>query len=198
MAKSFGSFEGGKSPEEVDKNNEVLGEDSEFDEEFDNKWDDEDVKDNSESGHNEADEEDVIKKKCIREDLEGQKHPETEVPYERKVIDADGKKVEGVFPQFKSEYDTQLPEDMYKADDPTQMKYCTRQLREEMKNNSELAEKFDERQLQQIEKGAQKIDGYTWHHTEEPGKIQLVDEDEHADTPHTGGRSIWGGGKECR
>lgn len=197
MSRNFGNFEGGESPEEVDKNNEVPEEESEFENDFDNKWDDnEEVEESKET--NDADKDGVIKKKCIREDLEGQKHPETGVPYERKVVDVDGQKVEGVFPQFKSEYETQLPEDMYKVDDPTQMKYCTNQLREEIKNNPELAEKFDERQLQQIEKGAQKIDGYTWHHTEEPGKMQLVDEDEHADTPHTGGRSIWGGGKECR
>lgn len=197
MARNFGNFEGSESPEEVDKNNEVPEEESEFENDFDNKWDDnEEVKESKET--NDADKDGVIKKKCIREDLEGQKHPETGVPYERKVVDVEGQKVEGVFPQFKSEYETQLPEDMYKADDPTQMKYCTKQLREEIKNNPELAEKFDERQLQQIEKGVQKIDGYTWHHTEEPGKMQLVDEDEHADTSHTGGRSIWGGGKECR
>lgn len=197
MSRNFGNFEGGESPEEVDKNNEVPEEESEFENDFDNKWDDnEEVEESKET--NDVGKDGVIKKKCIREDLEGQKYPETGVPYERKVVDVDGQKVEGVFPQFKSEYETQLPEDMYKVDDPTQMKYCTNQLREEIKNNPELAEKFDERQLQQIEKGAQKIDGYTWHHTEEPGKMQLVDEDEHADTPHTGGRSIWGGGKECR
>ena len=41
-------------------------------------------------------------------------------------------------------------------------------------------------------------DGYTWHHNEEKGKMQLVDTDIHSQTRHTGGRNIWGGGTENR
>jgi hypothetical protein len=39
--------------------------------------------------------------------------------------------------------------------------------------------------------------GYNWHHQDE-GKMQLVDEFIHGKTGHTGGRHIWGGGKEYR
>lgn len=197
MEKNFGSFEGGESPEEFDTNSEIQEEDNDFEDDFDKKWEEEDLESDDKSDE-EVDEEGIRRIKCTREDLEGKTHPDTGVPYERKVVEVNGQKVEGVFPQFESEYDTQLPKELYTADDPTQMKYCTRQLRDEIKNNSELAEKFDERQLQQIEKGVQKIDGYTWHHTEYPGKMELVDEDVHADTRHTGGRAVWGGGKECR
>ena len=41
-------------------------------------------------------------------------------------------------------------------------------------------------------------EGYTWHHHEEPGVLQLVDEETHAQTAHTCGRAIWGGGSENR
>ncbi|WP_164525538.1 HNH endonuclease [Siminovitchia acidinfaciens] len=41
-------------------------------------------------------------------------------------------------------------------------------------------------------------EGYDWHHHEEPGKMQLVDEETHSGTGHTGGRTIWGGGTENR
>jgi len=35
-------------------------------------------------------------------------------------------------------------------------------------------------------------EGYTWHHAQEPGVMQLVDRGVHAATGHTGGYSIWG------
>ena len=41
-------------------------------------------------------------------------------------------------------------------------------------------------------------EGYTWHHNEQPGVLQLVDEETHAETGHTGGREILGGGSEYR
>ena len=45
-----------------------------------------------------------------------------------------------------------------------------------------------------------RIPGLTWHHHQQKGLLQLVDSEIHArnQNPHTGGRSIWGGGKEAR
>ena len=57
---------------------------------------------------------------------------------------------------------------------------------------------FTPRQLEQIRNGEPRISGKTWHHNEVPGKMQLVDSDEHDICRHTGGRSIWGGGSEYR
>ncbi|WP_445662062.1 HNH endonuclease [Bacillus sp. FSL R9-9481] len=34
--------------------------------------------------------------------------------------------------------------------------------------------------------------GYTWHHHQEPGTMQLVDTNIHQKTGHTGGRALWG------
>ncbi|WP_240689499.1 HNH endonuclease [Ammoniphilus sp. YIM 78166] len=41
-------------------------------------------------------------------------------------------------------------------------------------------------------------DGYVWHHSEVPGKMELVDEETHAQSAHTDGRSLWGGGSSYR
>jgi hypothetical protein len=59
------------------------------------------------------------------------------------------------------------------------------------------AKQFTEEQLEQIMNG-DTPDGYTWHHNEETGKMQLVKSETHARTGHTGGRAIWGGGSESR
>jgi hypothetical protein len=38
--------------------------------------------------------------------------------------------------------------------------------------------------------------GYSWHHHQDVGKMQLVDIDEHQlAASHTGGMAIWGGGQ---
>lgn len=132
------------------------------------------------------------------ESLEGKKHPETGVPFERKTVkDADGNEVTGVFPEFDSAFDAQLPEDLYKSSDKEQFAECNKQLKEKVENNPEFAKKFTSEQLEQIKNG-DTPDGYTWHHNEETGKMQLVDSDVHAKTGHTGGKTIWGGGNENR
>ena len=132
------------------------------------------------------------------ERFEGKEHPETGVPYERKKIkDANGEETEGVFPVFDSTFDAQLPEDLYQASDKKQSAECNRQLKEAVENDPELAKKFTDDQLEQI-KNDDTPDGYTWHHNEEAGKMQLVDSETHAKSGHTGGRAIWGGGQENR
>jgi hypothetical protein len=129
-----------------------------------------------------------------RQDLEGQRHPETGVLFKLKVLE-DGR--EGVFPVFDSLHDAQLPETLYKESDKKQFAECDKQLKAAIEKKPELAGKFTPEQLEQIKNG-ETPDGYTWHHNEESGKMQLVDEEIHAKTRHTGGRSIWGGGGEYR
>ena len=130
--------------------------------------------------------------------LEGDVHPVTGVPFERKtVIDADGNKVTGVFAKFESSFDAQLPADMLKASDKEQFTECNRQLWGAANKDPAVAGKFSGEQFEQIRNG-DTPDGFTWHHNEECGKMQLVRSDVHAQTGHTGGRSIWGGGSEFR
>ncbi|MDR3333441.1 MAG: HNH endonuclease [Treponema sp.] len=130
--------------------------------------------------------------------LEGKEHPETGVPFERKTVkDADGNDAEGVFPVFDHVFDLQLPSELYKASDAKQFDECNKQLKKAVENDPELVKKFTPEQLEQIE-NEDTPDGYTWHHNEETGKMQLVDSVIHAKTGHTGGKSIWGGGQENR
>ena len=132
------------------------------------------------------------------ESLEGDVHPITGVPFERRVVEIEpGHTVEGVFPKFESRFDAQLPKDMYDATDNKQFEECNKQLKEAVHNDPELRKKFTPEQLEQIENG-DTPDGYTWHHDATPGKMQLVDTETHAATGHTGGRNVWGGGTEAR
>jgi len=52
---------------------------------------------------------------------------------------------------------------------------------------------FSAQQLQQIEMGARKIDGYTWHHHQDNGRMQLIPEMVHKKTGHIGGEAMGGG-----
>lgn len=120
------------------------------------------------------------------------------VKFARRVFTLNGEKVEGVFPVFESEFNVKLPENLYKASDNEQMRYCTKKIDERIERDPEFAKEFTPRQLEQIRNGEPRISGLTWHHSEIPGKMQLVDANDHSAARHTGGRSIWGGGSESR
>lgn len=106
---------------------------------------------------------------------------------------------EATFPDFSEHcrFEAQLPEDRYLARDYQQFKDCNDQLRQAYENGTLNTEPFTDRQLEQIRNG-DKPEGYTWHHHQEPGRMQLVDSEIHRQTPHVGGRSLWGGGREAR
>lgn len=130
--------------------------------------------------------------------LENDVHPITGVPFYRKQVEMpNGESVEGVFPEFDSVIDVQLPEDMYEESDSVQFKEANSQLLKKIESDYEFRKQFSEEQIEQIKDGAVP-DGYVWHHSEEPGKLQLVDSEIHSKTGHTGGRSLWGGGNENR
>ncbi len=136
--------------------------------------------------------------KTINDGLVGQNHPDTGIPYvEKEVVTDTGEKVKGVFPEFESKFDVQLPEELQQAPDRTQFAECNKQLQEKVATDPELRSQFSEDQLADIEDGYTP-EGYTWHHNEELGKMQLVDSDIHSQTRHTGERNIWGGGTENR
>lgn len=134
--------------------------------------------------------------KTINESKEGQTS-EDGVIYERKTVEINGVEIEGVFPQFNSAIDVQLPEELIQARDSAQAEYANEALKEKVDNDPEFAKQFSEEQLEQIENG-ETPDGYTWHHSEEYGEMQLISTDDHNNNRHTGGKAIWGGGKENR
>jgi hypothetical protein len=130
--------------------------------------------------------------------LDGQLHPETGVPYEaQSVVLENGNEVVGVFPVFDAVAEVELPTDMYESSDYQHFTYANSQLLEAVSNDSGLASQFTTEQLQQIYAG-ETPDGYTWHHHEQLGRLELVDEEIHAKSGHSGGRSIWGGGADAR
>lgn len=134
----------------------------------------------------------------INEGLAGQIYPGTNVEYKKHTFMLNGEKVEGIFPKFDSKFDTMLPKDLRNTSDTEQFKYCTQQLAKQIEKNPKLAKQFTPRQFEQIKNGEPRISGLTWHHNEFPGKMQLVNATEHNTCRHTGGRSIWGGGSDCR
>ncbi|MCT4697576.1 HNH endonuclease [Tenacibaculum haliotis] len=134
----------------------------------------------------------------INSHLEGIIHPESGIPYVKDIVKLrDGRIIEGVFPEFKSFADIQLPEGLLQETDRNQMGNCNEQLKEMLDKNPELREKFTERQLEQIDAGY-KPEGYTWHHHQQVGKMQLVESSVHDVSRHTGGKSLWGGGRANR
>ena len=106
---------------------------------------------------------------------------------------------EATFPDFSEHcrYETTLPEDQLEDSRYLHDKYCNEQLHQAYENGNLDTEQFTDRQLEQIRNG-DKPEDYTWHHHEEPGRMQLVDSEVHRRTPHVGGWSLWGGGSEAR
>lgn len=142
------------------------------------------------------DENDVFQLKTFNEKLEGQKHPVTGVEYQRKQVDINGIKIEGVFPKFESKFTCQLEKTNLQGSDEAQFKDCMGKLRDAIDKDPKFAEQFTERQREQIhDTSVSKISGYTWHHNEELGKMELVKEDIHGQSEHSGGKGIWGGGR---
>ncbi len=95
------------------------------------------------------------------------------------------------------EFDAILPDDLLLSSDAKQFSECNAQLKDAINKIPSLASRFDNAQLSQIMDGKTPR-GYTWHHNEKVGIIQLVDTNIHNGTNHTGGRNLWGGGTNAR
>jgi filamentous hemagglutinin len=117
--------------------------------------------------------------------LAGQRHPVTGV-----VFDNRG------FPIFDdvATFDTRISNDLFKAASyEQQMKLATKDLFGAIQQGQVKKSSFSAKQLQQIEMGARKIDGYTWHHHQDNGRMQLIPEMVHKKTGHIGGEAMGGG-----
>jgi hypothetical protein len=117
--------------------------------------------------------------------LAGQRHSETGV-----VFDQRG------YPVFDNHtaYDTRFTgSDFSSSSYQTQMRMGTRDLRTTIESNPQLRSQFDATQLQAIQSGNAKVPGYTWHHHQDTGRMQLVDETVHRRTGHIGGEAMSGG-----
>ena len=131
--------------------------------------------------------------------LEGDVHPETGVAFERAVVEHDGNVISDVFPVFESSFSAELSTDQYLQSDSLQFKEANLQLAAAIHENPALAHELGLSPTD-VQLLAHNVtpEGYTWHHHEQPGQLQLVDRYEHDQTAHTGGRFIWGGGSAYR
>lgn len=136
---------------------------------------------------------------AINAGLEGDVHPVTGVPFELNTVEHNGQLIQDVFPVFDSQYDAHIPENQYLASDDVQFRLANEQLALELQADPTRAYEMG-LTPQDVQGLSNNItpDGYVWHHHEQPGVLQLVNEADHDATAHTGGRFIWGGGSAYR
>lgn len=81
----------------------------------------------------------------------------------------------------------------YKKPREVQFRILNKKLYHKIQKIPELQQKFGltDQEVAKLKKG-KKPRRLTWHHHQEPGRMELVDKDIHADTGHTGGQKIWG------
>jgi DNase/tRNase domain of colicin-like bacteriocin len=131
-------------------------------------------------------------------ELAGTVHPETEVPFVRDVVRLpDGTLREGVFPEFDAAFETSLPNALRQGTDFQQSEFCNGELRDAVDSDPALKSTFSDTEIREIG-AAETPDGYTWHHHQDTGRMQLVDSRVHLATGHTGGKDLWGGGRPNR
>jgi len=110
-------------------------------------------------------------------------HPETGVPFDSRG-----------FPIFDKHvvYETRISGNLAVESSATHMRKATKQLKHALEQNPALKSQFNEQQLRDIFSAKPKIDGLTWHHHQERGRMQLIPFDIHKITKHPGGMSLWG------
>ena len=125
--------------------------------------------------------------------LVGQKHEKTGIEFvETKQKYSDGRKLQLGVPVFDSKANVQLPANLYTVSTDKQNDYCLKQLQEIIeKPFNKTKNNFTADELEKI-KQQELPDGYTWHHNEKEGLMQLVDSETHKNTGHTGGNHLWG------
>ena len=67
---------------------------------------------------------------------------------------------------------------------------ATRDLCEQINSGKISRSQFSPEQLKAIQGGKSKIPEYTWHHHQDRGRMQLVNEKIHSDTGHIGGDAM--------
>ncbi len=132
--------------------------------------------------------------------LSGLEHLETGVPFIAQTIELpNGELIEGTFPVFDSPFSVVLAEEMYVASDSTHFQIANETLYLAIQDSPQVATELglSPIDVEALGNGITPED-YVWHHHEQPGVLQLVNEETHQNTGHTGGREIWGGGSEYR
>ncbi|OKZ73454.1 MAG: hypothetical protein BHV87_10065 [Clostridiales bacterium 36_14] len=102
------------------------------------------------------------------------------------IVEKDGKKYAD-FSKF-TVFQCILDKEDWSKTDSEQFAKCNEQLKEAILKDPELAKQFTPEQIEQIMNG-ETPSGYTWHHSELDGTMQLVPFGIHNSTNHCGGRS---------
>lgn len=122
--------------------------------------------------------------------LAGQLHPITGVPFNARG-----------FPVFDSQFSTKLPRSVWRTTTrSTHFKLANQKLRAVLLNpNSQISKTLSSVKKNELlqflsSKGnlPQSPPGYTWHHNQKTGVMELVDRKAHQTVSHDGGYKIWG------
>lgn len=118
---------------------------------------------------------------------------------EKRVEQSNGELTEGTFPVFDTQFSAVLAEELFLENDNTHFQIANDTLHQSIVDNLSLANELglSTHDVQNLANG-NTPEGYVWHHNEQPGVLQLVDEETHQNTGHKGGREIWGGGSHYR
>jgi len=117
--------------------------------------------------------------------LAGKRHPQTGI-----VFDQRG------FPIFDdiAKFDTRLPANIAKVRARDSHFFeATKQLKFALDSGQINKSTFDASQQKAISNLEKKIPGYTWHHHQEFGRLQLIPDVMHEKSGHIGGMSMWYG-----
>ena len=98
------------------------------------------------------------------------------------------------FPIFDKhvKYETRISGNLSEMSMDAHMRAATRQLRADIETGVVQGNMFNDNQMKQIMSGFDKIDGYTWHHHQDVGRMQLLPEELNKKFGHVGGNDLWG------
>ena len=114
--------------------------------------------------------------------LAGQRHPHAPIVFDYRGLP--------IFDDVAM-YDTRLNASQFRnASYQRQMQMASLDLQQSIRRGEVPASHFTPEQLSAIERGAAKIPGYTWHHHQDYGRMQLVPAVIHSAVGHIGGNSI--------
>ncbi len=121
--------------------------------------------------------------------------------FERDTVVIGEVRLEGIFPKFDAVFqpDESLPQSQWKIGNREHhFAWCREQLARAVEERPALAAQFTAKERQLI--AARKpLPDYTWHHHQQPGRMQLVPSDKHSagmhGVSHTGGYALWCAGE---
>lgn len=109
------------------------------------------------------------------------------VYFEVERVSINGVTVEGVFPKYDAFFEPPImPKELWNSKSKKyadQFKYCDKALKQAVNSSPALAAMFTPVQLQWINAG-ETPPGFTWHHHQQPGKMQLVRKQDHNPQMH--------------